>query len=581
MKVADNSLAPATIVPSSYHSSQLESTTQSDTTHGTSEQIIMTETRCVTEKTMRMEHKSPHPDIEPLSFYVTPKPLQTITEHSHTEKTFKHEKIHTKSPTPPQQSKLYELEHITPHKMQTNSNSCETIKYTTFKSSTAVPDQLPADPNISMGRDIPINIELNVPNHLSLTPGPPPEIGYAPNTSGVVADVAVTVTKNDGKTYHSISDRVKLLESSLAECHDPPAGGQKVFPYVQNVAQSTESYTETMNKTINEIPVLSHTPEPIYRRASNVSVRSLSPRPSAEGIQMEKSSTSPSPVSYANHYESNEQLRKNSIRETTKAIENRIKEYDNYHAPNEYDLKAPGLVKFITPVLTVKNNLDLEPGTPPEMCYAARPAPDQRTSMVETIERSLERDLERGPSKVLPCSVRMMPPSPQNVPRLSPSPIKTMKPNEWHSGYTADTEESRYSTSCTTTEQTESKSAKQYFQQIDRQIFSPTKSYPPYVTDANFNLNHFPTKVRTLSSVLFIIALFMCFASVCCFPYRLATFVFVIHSNDSWNHIRIITIRELINLTNFLFIENLINLPLNYFWNDELIELKLEILIRN
>lgn len=509
MKVADNSLAPATIVPSSYHSSQLESTTQSDTTHGTSEQIIMTETRCVTEKTMRMEHKSPHPDIELLPFYGTPKPIQTITEQSHTEKTFKHEQIQTKSPTPPQQSKLYDLEHITPHKMQTNSNSCESIKYTTFKSSMAVPDQLPADPNISMGRDIPINIEPNGPsslNNFNLTPGPPPEIGYAPDPSAVVADVAVTVTKNDDKSYHSISDRVKLLESSLAECHDPPAGGQKVFPYVQNVAHSTQSYTETMNKTINEIPVLSHTPEPIYRRASNVSVRSLSPRPSAEGIQMEKSWTSPSPVPYANYYENNEHVRKNSIRETTKAIENRIKEYDNYYAPNEYELKAPGLVKFITPVVPVKHNLNLEPGTPPEMCFAARPAGEKRTSMVETIERSLERDLERGPSKVLPCSVRMMPPSPQNVPRLSPSPIKTIKPNDWHSGYTADTEEtSRFSTSCTTTEQSESKSAKQYFQQIDRQIFSPTKSYPPYdhVTDANFNLNHFPTKVRTLSMFVY------------------------------------------------------------------------------
>lgn len=505
MKVADNSLAPATtIVPSSYHTSQLESTTQSDTTHGTSEQIIMTETRCVTEKTMRMEHKSPHPDIEPPSFHITSKPIQTITEHSHTEQTFKHEKIATKSPTPPQQSKLYELEHITPHTMQTNSNSCETIKYTTFKSSTALPDQLRVDPNESMYHDIPINIAPNEPNsfsNLNLTPGPPPEIGYAPESKPNTT-VAIIDAKNHDKTYHSISDRVKLLENSLAECHEPPAGGQKVFPYAQNVVQSTQNYTETNNKTINENPVLSPTPnEPIYRRASNVSVRSLSPRPSAEGIQMEKSWTSPSPVSHANYYENNEQLRKNSIRETTKAIEKRIKEYENY-APNEYELKAPSLVKFITPIAPA-NNLHLEPGAPPEMCYAAPPAVEKRASMVEIIERSLERDLERGPSKVLPCSVRMMPPSPQNVPRLSPSPIKMIKPNDWHSGYTADTEESRYSTSCTTTEHTESKSAKQYFQQIDRQLFSPTKSYSPYehVPDINFNSNHFPKKVRTLSIV--------------------------------------------------------------------------------
>lgn len=457
---------------------------------------------------MRMEHKSPHPDIQPPTFYVTSKPIQTIREQH--AQSFTHETLATKSPTPPQQVKLHELEHIAPsHQMQMNSNSCETIKYTTFQSSTALPDQLPADPNKSLYRDIPINIEPTVvppppppshANNLNLTPGPPPEIGYAPETSAVTA----TDTKNDNKmSYHSISDRVKLLENSLAECHEPPAGGQKVFPCVQNVAQSTQSYTETMTKTINEIPALSHTPEPIYRRASNVSVRSLSPRPSAEGIQMEKSWTTPSPVSYGNYFESNEQLRQNSIRETTKAIENRIKEYD-HHPSNEYELKAPSLVKFITPIAPAKD-FNLEPGTPPEMCYAARPAIEKRTSMVETIERSLEKDLERGPSKVLPCSVRTMPPSPQNVPRLSPSPIKTIKPNEWHSGYTADTEESRYSTTCTTTsEQTESKSAKHYFQQIDRQICSPTKPYPLYehAPDASYNLNHFPKKVRTLSMSL-------------------------------------------------------------------------------
>lgn len=513
MKVDDTSLAPATIVPNSFHSSQLESTTQSDTTHGTSEQIIMTETRCVTEKTMRMEHKSPHPDIEPPSFYATPKPIQTITQQSHTEQTIKHEQIEAKSPIPippSQEIKPYELDHHhAPHKIHKNSNACETIKYTTFKSSTTMPDQLPADPNKSMWRDTPINIEQNVQNcvnNLNLTPGPPPEIGYAPEQCVVdAATKTVTVPKNGDKMYHSISDRVKLLENSLAECREPPAGGQNLFPCINNnnFAQTTQCYTETTNKTINEIPVLSQSPEPIYRPASNVSIRSLSPRPSAEAIHMEKSWTSPSPVLYGNYHDNNETLRRNSIRETAKAIENRIKEYEHF-APNEYELKAPGLVKFIKPIVqnvVDSNNFNLEPGSPPEMCYGARPAFEKRTSMVETIERSLEKDLERGPTKVLPCSVRTMPPSPQNVPRFAPSPIRTIKPNDWHSGYAADTEESKYSTSCTKTEQTELKSsAKQYFQQIEKQIFSPTKSYSPYdnVTDVNINLNHFPKKVRMM-----------------------------------------------------------------------------------
>lgn len=479
---------------------------------------------------MRMEHKSPHPDIEMPSFHTTHthSPIQTITEH--TEKTIKHETIHSKSPTPTpvpvqQYIKLIEFDRsaIPLGHIHTSSKASETVQYATFQSTaTSLPDhdQLPGEQHKSTDRDAPINIEATsnnvVANGFNLTPGPPPEIGYVPVPVPVPtanAEVNAIDVKDNGKTYHSISDRVKLLENSLTECHEPPVGGHKVFPLAPTVVHSTQNYSETMHKMINEIPVLHQTPEPIYRRPSDVSVRSLSPRPSAEGIAMEKHWATPSPVSHSHYSETNELVRRNSIRETTKVIENRIREYDE-SSPHEYQLKAPGLVKFVTPINPIIHSVDLEPGAPPEICYAARPPNEKRVSMVETIERNLEKDLERGPSKVLPCSVRTMPPSPQNVPRLSPSPIKMIKPHEWHSGYTADTEEPKYTSSYSVRDQSETKSAKRYFQNIDRQNSSPTKSYSPYehITDTTHDLNHFPQKVRNTIQSLLLCAFRVCHA---------------------------------------------------------------------
>lgn len=117
----------------------------------------------------------------------------------------------------------------------------------------------------------------------------------------------------------------------------------------------------------------------------------------------------------------------NPVNETIDQISNKMQEYEQSHWSEKYDLKAPALVKHVNPNIkplpngyqsnndTTSQSLNLEPGEPPELCFAPRLPTERKTSIVERIEKSLERELEKGPTKVLPHSVRMMPPSPQTV----------------------------------------------------------------------------------------------------------------------------------------------------------------------
>lgn len=188
--------------------------------------------------------------------------------------------------------------------------------------------------------------------------------------------------------------------------------------------------------------------------------RSASPRPSAEGVAMEKLWSSPKPHEHEKQfdmsvyhtsknefaeekivrkfssfsesdtdykYESASETdtrslqRRNSTKETAKMFENKIKDLEN-SPRHDYDLKAPGLVKQILPRPQQERpksviqesplpDIYLEPGSPPEMCYAPRTvAHERKQSLVETIEQTIEKENEKGPSKVLVGAVRMIPP---------------------------------------------------------------------------------------------------------------------------------------------------------------------------
>lgn len=86
----------------------------------------------------------------------------------------------------------------------------------------------------------------------------------------------------------------------------------------------------------------------------------------------------------------------------------------------DYTLQAPQMVqKLISKsaeeaivVSEKKDDLSLEPGPEPEMCFAPRTTLQRRQSHVETIEQDLEKALDKVPSRVLPGAVRTIPPPP-------------------------------------------------------------------------------------------------------------------------------------------------------------------------
>lgn len=88
--------------------------------------------------------------------------------------------------------------------------------------------------------------------------------------------------------------------------------------------------------------------------------------------------------------------------------------------PTDQDLRAPQMVRETFPKLDslpirpvsvqdITDEIYLEPGPPPEIGFAQAPR-QRRQSYVESIEQDMERNLEKEPSRVLPGSVRTIPP---------------------------------------------------------------------------------------------------------------------------------------------------------------------------
>ena len=78
----------------------------------------------------------------------------------------------------------------------------------------------------------------------------------------------------------------------------------------------------------------------------------------------------------------------------------------------------------------IAHELYLEPGPPPEIGFA-QPPKERKQSYVEIIEQDLEKNLEKVPSKVLPGSVRTIPPPPlppkKELPQAPPLPARPTK----------------------------------------------------------------------------------------------------------------------------------------------------------
>lgn len=339
-------------LPNSYHSSQTDTVTKSDT-HGSSEQTIHTETCRITETTLRMEHKSPLPDIQ---FNPSPRPFE-IKENIDI---YTNTNTNTNTMTSHDNSKMIPLIDIelvpqhqpnyTEHDNLIANRTFENIKYKTYKTATA-------------------NETTNLTHqHLH------------DNVTAINDNPLINTNSN------SVSDRIKTIEKSTND--------------------------ETIFKTIPKWNTNVSNESPITQYGfDKQSQRAISITPTFNTSSYQNGISIPNPLT-----------------ETIEEFSTKIQGYEQNHWSTDYELKAPALVKHVTPIIKSNENgiqsqtenvvdvpVNLQPGEPPELCFAPRMSGERRQSFVEKIEKTLEKELERGPSKVIPHSVRLMPPSPQTT----------------------------------------------------------------------------------------------------------------------------------------------------------------------
>ncbi|XP_018789904.1 PREDICTED: titin homolog isoform X6 [Bactrocera latifrons] len=462
--------------PPSFETTQTEISNASDL-HGLSESKIVTEHRCTTEATMRLEHKQAYLDLPALS--ERPKtPTVATNIGTNTElpdwQHLKSASTNTDSTrsktgstqTPPQvppkpyttanniapttttqqsqfQSTLsteidggYKGVGETPlltsattttstSKFESTTSEKKSSSFDFFKKIESLGGTQPAPPgeryqkqevNVVNKRTTPLTIsrpsgataqsatlEDDLKN-LNLTPGSPPEICFIPKLDTASAKPQM------------INDRIKILEASQQSQKEPPTGGVRTLPLLP--VSQTFKHESTMSK---EVKV--DYGQPIIRPAATLPApqqftRSPSPKPSAEGVAMSKLWTPSNLSGYESTTSELEQKYKAEEESDTKVAHHEIR-VQKVPTPAP-DLSAPYLVKEISKAIHVpttpqreKTPLDdihLVPGSPPEICFAPKPEV-RRQSLVETMEKTLEQNLQQGPTKVLPMSVPTLTPT--------------------------------------------------------------------------------------------------------------------------------------------------------------------------
>lgn len=312
-------------------------------------------------------------------------------------------------------------------------------------------------------------------SYLNLVPEPPPEMGFMPK-----------VQKGQPER---IVEKVKKLEEIHQTSETPLSGSvfpqsfkkEEKFEKKEFLSSSNVSTSPFMHqKPASPLPQPTYTPQ-INRdqlfTADPKITRSPSPKPSTEAVNMEKlwamKTKSPEPfvhqqqqsfshehkssfvayssqqthVQQSHHQEilpsnehfvpiqtypveqqqqqqQQEEVPKMSIKDTKSYFEQRIKQEEAKTIP--VDLKAPGLVRQFAKPMVPLIPLDLEPGSPPEICYAPKPVLERKQSYVEKIEKTLEQNIEKEPERVPRGGVRILPQrhTPQrSVASPSPKPI--------------------------------------------------------------------------------------------------------------------------------------------------------------
>lgn len=416
--------------------------------HATTEQTIITETTHTTEATMRMEHKTAYPEIATThtqNTQVQPTPvkpqsvfadacLKSLDSTESTVPPIQISKIITDeksidsidSSSIPKSAAL----NFFANKMKADEMMAviPEEKYTKFKEPSR-PALVMPDGKFELNKST-LNNELA---DLNLVPGTPPEIGFMP--------------KLEELKHERVTDQIKKLEES----HN----AVKLVPEIKRNETFKKEFIQTSH-VITE-PIIRPQAHHINDEPLNA-FRCASPRPSADGVAMDKLWSTPKSMhpekqfDKSNYFtsknefveekksykkfpsisesegEQNDQQqpvnteRKTSTKQTAKMFEDKIKELEN-SPRHDYDLKAPGMVQQILPrphlerpksvQESVLPDIYLEPGSPPEMCYAPRTEQktlERRHSLVETIEQVVQQEC---PSRSLPGAVRMVPPPPK------------------------------------------------------------------------------------------------------------------------------------------------------------------------
>lgn len=476
--------------------------TQAQLGSSTESKVIMETTR-TTSATMRLEHKSNFPDLPPvtLSQRTQTPTIPLVSEGTMVDSDLRTKQQSESTQTNPQQRDIplpsKEIpfpfvdtvdgpEPIRKSAFEYFENNLKNLpplseeKYTRFEeakkgSKTYVHKQQ----EIKESFHSKLNDDLTFFN---LKPEPAPELGFMPKIEHPIPE--------------KIVDKVKKLEE-IHQTNEAPLSGT-VFPQGIKKEEKYEKKEFISTKSTSPFPVQKPiTPQPTYlpqpnRDQLNADIRvarSPSPKPSMEGVNMEKLWTtipkSPEPYTQYNQQQQSfthehkssfvtysstkqvqqeftqeppsivkenfvpiqpyqvepqnqEELPKASIKDTKSFFEQRIRE----EAPVDLkDLKAPGLVKqFAKPMVPLVQPADLgiEPGAPPEILYAPKPLLERKQSYVEKIEKTLEQNIEKEPERVPRGGIRILPqrqtpqrnvtsPSPQRF-HTAPSPKTLIQP---------------------------------------------------------------------------------------------------------------------------------------------------------
>ncbi|XP_015043414.2 titin-like isoform X8 [Drosophila pseudoobscura] len=429
--------------PQSYQSTQSDVTHANDL-HGLSESKVITEHRCTTEATMRLEHKSafnlelpelaPRPKTPPTTDTTdraTDRATDTAT--SHTTNTaaptqqiqipiqtpftvsFKTGVTQTPPPVPPKPctpvvAALYGQQQQ-PQQIQTQTNtryeqsehksssSFDYFKKIDEETITQRPKPLAFKPLETVVRQPHAQSLAEELRSLNLIPGDAPEFLYEPKAERREPKVPL------------INEKIKIL-SEVQPMEPPPQGGVPVFPPPLGALQSVQHETTLTKEVKVEYGQPIVRPAAVLATPAQQNPRSPSPKPSAEGVAMSRLWTPAGVAAPA-------------------------------AATPTKELNAPFLVQQIAKSIppqpvTHLVNVDLEPGTPPEICFAPKPEEAvRRRSLVESMEQKLEQNLLQGPRKVLPHSVpTLTPPAPSAY--RPPPPVLPTRLGLYESDYESD-----------------------------------------------------------------------------------------------------------------------------------------------